>query len=89
MFTQMPYLVAELLSLPEAVKYTSHSFRRTAATSAANAGTTSDQMFDFFGALRLLNGPVAPTPQKYFPPHPIVQVHKIKTHNFYEIKVDF
>ncbi len=78
MFTQMPHLVAELLSLPEADKYTFHSFRRTAETSAANAGTTSDQMVDFFGALWLLNGPVTPPPQKYFPPQPIVQVHKIK-----------
>jgi hypothetical protein len=25
----------------------------------------------------------------YFSLQPIVQVHKIKTHNFYEIKVDF
>jgi hypothetical protein len=41
------------------------------------------------GALWLLNGPVyTPTP-KYFSLQPIVHVHKIKTHNFYEIKVDF
>jgi integrase len=49
MFTQMPHLVAELLSLPEPDKYTFHSFRRTAATSAADASATSDQMVDFFG----------------------------------------
>jgi hypothetical protein len=49
MFSKMPHLVAELLSLPEAEKYTFHSFRRTAATTAADAGTTSDQMVDFFG----------------------------------------
>ena len=39
---------------------------------------------------RLLNGP---SPAAHPPPpkllEPIVQVHKIKTHNFYEIKVDF
>ncbi len=47
------------------------------------------------GALWLLNGPVyTPTP-KISPcaqcaAHcTLVQVHKIKTHNFYEIKVDF
>ena len=49
MFTKMPHLVAELLSLPEPDKYTFHSFRRTAATSAADASATSDQMVDFFG----------------------------------------
>ncbi len=36
---------------------------------------------------RLLNGPSpASHPQLL---EPIVQVHKIKTHNFYEIKVDY
>ena len=36
-----------------------------------------------------LTDPFTPPPQKYFHVQPIVQVHKIKTHNFYEIKVDF
>jgi len=36
-----------------------------------------------------LTVPFTPPPQKYFSLQPIVQVHKIKTHNFYEIKVDF
>ena len=35
------------LEVPE--KYTFHSFRRTAATSAADAGSTSNHMTDFFG----------------------------------------
>ncbi len=41
------------------------------------------------GALWLLNGPVHTPTQKYFSLQPILQVHKIKTQNFYEIKVDF
>jgi hypothetical protein len=36
-----------------------------------------------------LTVPFTPPPQNYFTLQPIVQVHKIKTHNFYEIKVDF
>jgi hypothetical protein len=36
-----------------------------------------------------LTVPFTPPPQKYFSLQPIVHVHKIKTHNFYEIKVDF
>jgi hypothetical protein len=43
------------------------------------------------GALWLLNGPVyTPTPKIFLSAaHCTLQVHKIKTHNFYEIKVDF
>ncbi len=36
-----------------------------------------------------LTGLFTPPPQKYFSLQPIVHVHKINTHNFYEIKVDF
>jgi hypothetical protein len=36
-----------------------------------------------------LTVPFTPPPQKYFSLQPIVQVQEIKTHNFYEIKVDF
>ncbi len=46
----------------------------------------------YAGALwsrRVMATPFTPPPQKYFSLQPIVQVHKIKTHNFYEIKVDF
>jgi hypothetical protein len=31
------------------MRYTFHSFRRTSATSAADAGATTEQLVDFFG----------------------------------------
>jgi hypothetical protein len=36
-------------SVPECDKYTFHSFRRTAATSAADSGSSTEQLIDFFG----------------------------------------
>ena len=43
--------IAKFLGVPECDKYTFHSFRRTAATSAADAGSGSstEQLMDFFG----------------------------------------
>ena len=41
--------IAKFLSVPECDKYTFHSFRRTAATSAADAGSSTEQLMDFFG----------------------------------------
>ena len=43
--------IAKFLGVPECDKYTFHSFRRTAATSAADAGSESstEQLMDFFG----------------------------------------
>ena len=38
------------LHIDEPKKYTFHSYRRSAATAVADAGATSDQMQDFFGA---------------------------------------
>ena len=35
--------------MPEPEKYTFHSFRRTAATSAADAGSSTEQLVNFFG----------------------------------------
>jgi len=37
------------LSLPDPSLYTFHSFRRTSATSAADGGSSTAQMTDFFG----------------------------------------
>ena len=45
----MPHEVAKFLNLPEWEKYTFHSFRRTSATSAADAGASTEQLVDFFG----------------------------------------
>ena len=45
----MPHEIAKVLSVPECDKYTFHSFRRTVATSAADAGSSTEQLVDFFG----------------------------------------
>jgi len=49
MVTKVPHELAILFNLPEPKTYTFHSFRRTSATSAADAGATTEQMVDFFG----------------------------------------
>ena len=49
MIAKLPHEIAALLSLPNPSLYTFHSFRRTSATSAADGGSTSAQMTDFFG----------------------------------------
>ena len=41
--------LAKYLNLEEWEKYTFHSFRRTAATFAADAGSSTEQLVDFFG----------------------------------------
>jgi integrase len=46
---KVPHEVAKFLNLPEWDKYTFHSFRRTSATSAADAGASTEQLVDFFG----------------------------------------
>ena len=45
----VPRDMAKYMNLPEWETYTFHSFRRTSATSAADAGSTTEQMVDFFG----------------------------------------
>ena len=47
--SKVPHEIAALLNLPDPSKYTFHSFRRTSATRAADAGATSEQLVDFFG----------------------------------------
>jgi hypothetical protein len=47
--SDVPHEIAKFLSVPECDKYTFHSFRRTAATSAADAGSSTEQLMDFFG----------------------------------------
>ena len=49
MVGKVPHEVAKYLNFPEPETYTFHSFRRTSATSAADAGSTTEQMVDFFG----------------------------------------
>ena len=49
MVSRLPHEIATLLSLPDPAAYTFHSFRRTSASSAADGGSTSAQMTDFFG----------------------------------------
>jgi hypothetical protein len=49
MVGKVPHEVAKYLNFPEPETYTFHSFRRTSATSAADAGSTTKQMVDFFG----------------------------------------
>jgi len=39
----------KVLGLPNPASYMFHSFRRTSATIAADAGSTTKQMVDFFG----------------------------------------
>jgi len=45
----VPHELAKFLELPEGDVFTFHSFRRTSATSAADAGSTTEQLVDFFG----------------------------------------
>ena len=47
--SKIPHEVAALLKLSNPSIYTFHSFRRTSATRAADAGATSEQLVDFFG----------------------------------------
>ena len=47
--SKVPHEIAALLNLPDPSKYTFHSFRRTSATRAADAGATTEQLVDFFG----------------------------------------
>jgi hypothetical protein len=49
MVGKVPHEVAKYMNLPEGENYTFHSFRRTSATSAADAGSTTEQLVDFFG----------------------------------------
>ena len=46
---KVPHELAVLLHLPNVSSYTFHSFRRTSATRAADAGASSEQLVDFFG----------------------------------------
>jgi hypothetical protein len=48
MMFKVPHKIAEVLGLPNPTFYTFHSFRRTRATIAAYAGSTTEQMMDFF-----------------------------------------
>jgi len=45
----VPHQVAKYMNFPDPEIYTFHSFRRTAATNAADAGSTTEQLVDFFG----------------------------------------
>jgi integrase len=47
--SKVPHEIAALLKLPDPSQYTFHSFKRTSATRAANAGATTEQLVDFFG----------------------------------------
>jgi hypothetical protein len=47
--SNLPNEIAKFLSAPECDKYTFHLFRRTAATSAADAGSSTEQLVDSFG----------------------------------------
>jgi hypothetical protein len=49
MVGKVPHDLAIRLELPNVDDYTFHSFRRTSASLAANGGSTSNQMQDFFG----------------------------------------
>jgi len=49
MVAKLPHEIATCLSLPDPSAYTFHSFRRTSASSAADGGSSSAQMTDFFG----------------------------------------
>jgi hypothetical protein len=46
---KLPQEIATLFSMPNPALYSFHSFRRTSATSAADGGSISAQMTDFFG----------------------------------------
>jgi len=45
----VPREIAKFIGLQECDKYTFHSFRRTSATSEADAGSSTEQLVDFFG----------------------------------------
>ncbi len=47
--SDVPHEIAKFLGVPECDKYTFHSFRRTAATRAADGGSSTEQLVDFFG----------------------------------------
>jgi hypothetical protein len=49
MLSNLPHELAKFLNLPDAENFTFHSFRRTSATSAADAGSSTEQLVDFFG----------------------------------------
>ena len=49
MLSEVPHQVARFLGKPNPEEYTFHSFRRSSATAAADAGATPQQMVDFFG----------------------------------------
>ena len=49
MMFKVPHEIAKVLGLSNPASYTFHSFRRTSAPIAADAGSTSEQMVDFFG----------------------------------------
>ena len=49
MVSKEPSDMAKRLQLENPGCYTFHSFRRSAATAAADAGATLEQMMDFFG----------------------------------------
>ena len=49
MVSKVPSDMAKRLQLENPGCYTFHSFRRSAATAAADAGATSEQIIDFFG----------------------------------------
>ena len=46
---KLPHDIAVVLSLGDPEKYSFHSFRRTSATNAADAGSSTEQMADFYG----------------------------------------
>ena len=49
MLCEVPHQVARFLGKSNPEDYTFHSFRRSSATAAADAGATPQQMVDFFG----------------------------------------
>ena len=49
MLAEVPKQVARFLGKPNVEDFTFHSFRRSSATAAADAGATPQQMVDFFG----------------------------------------
>ena len=49
MVGQIPHEMAKFLEIPTPKEFTFHSFRRSAATAAADTGASSAQMTDFFG----------------------------------------
>ena len=49
MLCEVPHQIARFLGKPNPEDFTFHSFRRSSATAAADAGATAQQMQDFFG----------------------------------------